>query len=71
MEDLEALEAELLSIYSALGELPLHFEDGKNHVGDYAVMKWDKDNKLYRAQIIENLRAEKVNICVCCNLYNC
>jgi hypothetical protein len=63
MEELAAVENELMSVYSALGELPLLFDDGKNHIGEYAVMKWDLDNKLYRVQILENLRNEKVNVC--------
>ena len=62
IEEMDEMDAELYKVYSNLEDLSLLYDDYEDHIGDFAVIKWDKDKQLYRAQIIQELSNETVNL---------
>lgn len=61
IEEMDEMDAELFKVYSILEDVSLLYDDGKDHIGDFAVIRWVKDQQLYRAQIIQELSNETVN----------
>jgi hypothetical protein len=59
--EMDEMDAELFKVYSAIEDLSLLYDDGKDHIGDFAVIRWHKDKQLYRAQVIQELTNETVN----------
>jgi len=61
IEEMDEMDAELYKVYSNLEDLSLLYDDDEDHIGDFAVIKWE-DKQLYRAQIIEEPSNETVNL---------
>lgn len=59
--EMDEMDAELFKVYSVIEDLSLLYDDGKDHIGDFAVIRWHKDKQLYRAQVIQELSNETVN----------
>ncbi len=62
IEEMDEMDAELYKVYSNLEDLSLLYDDDVDHIGDFAVIRWHKDKELYRAQIIQELSNETVNL---------
>jgi len=62
VEDLNAMESELATVYDSLLLKPLLYADCKEHVGDNGVIRWLEDGRLYRVEIIQELLDNSVII---------
>jgi hypothetical protein len=60
--EMHEMHAELFKVYSVNEDFSLLYDDGKDHVGDFAVIRWHKDNQLYRVQVIQELSNGTVNL---------
>ena len=60
--ELKALEAELFAFYGGPADYPLLYDDVRDHIGDFAVVKWTGDGQLYRVEVVEELAGSEVNI---------
>jgi len=59
--EMDEMDAELFKVYSVIEDLSLLYDDGKDHIGDFAVIRWHKDKQHNRAQVIQELSNETVN----------
>jgi len=58
--DLRAMEKELMENYDRLTTLLYNDDDIQDRIGDHGIMRWKKDNKLYRVEVVNELFDDEV-----------
>ena len=60
VSDLRAMEEELLKVYGSTSETPLLYADEQDHIGHHGVIRWTKDRKWYRVEVVNELFGDEV-----------
>ena len=58
--EFKGLDLELFAFYGGSGDKPLLYADVKDHIGDYGILKWAEDNKLYRVEVMDEFAGNEV-----------